>query len=330
MLSRCAASLLLVLCVSSAIAQDNAGIFEKGAQPVAVAGEGIGREGPAWHPEKGVFTCGNDNINLTPPSGAPQIFHRGGKANGLLLDAQGRLMACEWETRSVVRFEPNGSRTILADKFEGKRFNTPNDLTCDREGRIYFTDPRYGARDGMEMLDADGKTVEGVYRIDLDGKVTRILTHEVNRPNGILVSRDQKWLYVADNNNDATPDAPRRMYRFARSADGSVDGKSRVTLYDWGTGRGPDGFAEDVEGRLYVAAGLNRPTRSEPDPNVKSGIYVLSPEGKLLTFLQDSGGGATNCAFGGPDRKTLYITSGGTLFSVRTTTAGVLYWPPAP
>lgn len=315
----------LVLSAAPLFAQE--AIFESGAELKTLSGNGTGREGPAWHPEKGVFTCGNGNINLLNLAGVTSVFHQGGNSNGLLLDSQGRLMACEWETRAVVRFEPDGTWKILADKYEGKKFNTPNDLTCDAQGRIYFTDPRYGAREGMEMLDASGQTIEGVYRIDLDGKVTRIIGRELERPNGILVSRDQKWLYVADNNNDATPNASRKLVRYPLKSDGTVDHSARVTLYDWGTGRGPDGFAEDLQGRLYVAAGLNRPTRSEPDPNIKSGIYVLSPEGKLLTFLNDSGGGATNCAFGGEDRKTLYITSGGTLFSIRTTTAGALYWP---
>ena len=92
---------------------------------------------------------------------------------------------------------------MLTDRYEGKRYNTPNDLTIDSKGRIYFSDPRYGDRKGMEILDEKGRTIEGVYRIDPDGKVVRIIGRELERPNGVLVSADDKYLFVADNNNNA-------------------------------------------------------------------------------------------------------------------------------
>src|SRR5262249_33062261 len=152
-----------------------------------------------------------------------------------------------------------------------------------------------------------------------DGKVTRVLGRdEVDRPNGVLVSADGKYLYVADNNNDKV-DAARKLWRFDLNKDGSVDGKSRKLMYDWGKGRGPGGVKQAGEGRLYVAAGLNKPNPpAEPAKDVKGGIYVLSKEGKLLTFLAVPTDEVTNCAFGGEDRKTLYVTGGGVLYSVRT------------
>lgn len=109
-----------------------------------------------------------------------------------------------------------------------------------------------------------------------------------------------------------------------------MDAKSRTLLYDWGKGRGPDGLKQDVQGRLYVAAGLNRANPpAEPAGDVKGGIYVLSPEGKRLAFLPVPTDEVTNCAFGGADRQTLYVTGGGVLYRVRTTTPGRLVWPPA-
>src|SRR5205823_7577531 len=105
----------------------------------------------------------------------------------------------------------------------------------------------------MQIRDDQGRTVEGVYRIDPDGKVTRVLGREVDRPNGVLVSAGDRHLYVADNNNDAVGGA-RKLWRFDLNKDGSVDLKSRKLLYDWGKGRGPDGLKQDVKGRLYVAA----------------------------------------------------------------------------
>ncbi len=111
--------------------------------------------------------------------------------------------------------------------------------------------------------------------------------------------------------------------------DGGVDFAGRKLLYDWGDdGRGPDGVKQDQRGRLYVAAGLNKPNPPfEPAADRKGGIYVLSPEGSLLAFLPVPRDEVTNCAFGGDDRKTLYITAGGTLYSIRTTTPGRLVWP---
>jgi gluconolactonase len=228
----------------------------------------------------------------------------------------------------MVRIEPDGTLTVLADKYMGKRFNTPNDLTVDSKGRLYFSDPRYGDRTGMEIKDDQGQAVEGVYRIDPDGKVERVIGREVERANGVLVSADDKYLYVADNNNNAIKGA-RKLYRFELKPDGSVDLKSQKVLHDWGDGRGPDGLKQDEKGRLYAAAGLNRPNPPfEPAADKKGGIYVLDPDGKLLTFLPVPTDDVTNCAFGGEDRKTLYITGGGTLYSIRATAPGRVVFPP--
>lgn len=216
---------------------------------------------------------------------------------------------------------------MLTDRYEGKCYNQPNDLTVDSQGRIYFSDPRYGSREGMEIHDEQGRTIEGVYRIDPDGKVTRIIGRDLERPNGVLVSADDRFLYVADNNNDTVGGA-RKLYRFDLHKDGTVDLTSKKLLYDWGQGRGPDGLKQDQKGRLYVAAGLSKPNPPfELAEDKKGGIYVLSPEGKLLDFLPVPRDEVTNCAFGGDDLKTLYITAGGTLYSIRTTTPGRVVWP---
>src|SRR5262249_29634267 len=161
-----------------------------------------------------------------------------------------------------------------------------------------------------------GRTIEGVYRVDPDGKVSRVLGREVERANGVLVSADDKYLYVADNDNNHDGGA-RKLWRFDLKADGMVDSESRKLLTDLRKGSGPDGVKPDLKGRLYVAAGLNKPNPPfEPAEDVKGGIYVLSPEGKLLTFLPVPTDEVTNCAFGGDDLKTLYITGGGTLYSI--------------
>jgi gluconolactonase len=302
-------------------------IFEPGATLKVEAESGVGGEGPAWHPELGVLSSGNGHICRLTRDGKPVVFNDKIGSNGLLFDRQGRLLACDSAGRRMIRIDRDGAVKVLTDRYQGKRYNTPNDLTLDSQNRIYFSDPRYGNRDTMEIRDEQGRTVEGVYRIDPDGTVTRVIGREVERANGVLVSPDGKFLYVADNNNNADGGA-RKLWRFSLRGDGSVDVASRTLVYDWGTGRGPDGLKQDRKGRLYVAAGLNKPNPPfEPANDRKGGIYVLSPEGKLLAFQPVPRDEVTNCAFGGEDRRTLYVTGGGTLYSVRTTTPGHLVWP---
>ena len=179
----------------------------------------------------------------------------------------------------------------------------------------------------MEMLDKAGRKVEGVYRVDPDGRVTRIIMHEADRPNGLLVTPDDKFLFVADNNNN-TRGGARKLWRFRLKADGTIAPKSRKLIYDWGTGRGPDGMAIDAKGRLYVAGGRNEGVPPyETAGKHKGGIYVFSPKGKLITFVHIPRDEVTNCAFGGKDLKTLFITAGGTLWSIRTAVAGRPVWP---
>jgi gluconolactonase len=302
-------------------------IFAPDATLKTLASGGVGGEGPAWHPKLGLLTSGNGHICLLDHAGKSSIYRKDAGTNGLLFDREGRLLACEQDSRRITRTEPDGKITVLTDRFEGKRFNSPNDLTVDSRGRIYFSNPRYGKRTGMEIRDAQGNTVEGVYRIDPDGKLSRVIGREVQRANGVLVSSDDSYLYVADNNND-TAGGARQLWRFDLAADGTVEPYTKKLIYDWGQGRGPDGVKQDEKGRLFVAAGLNKPHPPfEPAKDVKGGIYVLSPEGKLLAFLPVPTDEVTNCAFGGADLRTLFITAGGTIYSIQTIAPGKVVWP---
>jgi gluconolactonase len=278
-------------------------------------------EGPAWHPSGSLYFTGQDRITRRDSGGAVHAFREpAGGANGLLFDRELRLLVCESRNRRITRTEPNGEITVLAESYEGHRFNSPNDLTIDSKGRIYFSDPRYGRRDDMEMRE------EGVYRIDGPGKVTRIIGREVERANGVLVSPGDKFLYVADNNNNNVGGA-RKLWRFDLKPDGSIDSASRKLIYDWRDGRGPDGVKQDRQGRLYVAAGLNKAHPPfESAAEFKGGVYVLSPEGRRLAFVPVPVDEVTNCAFGDADLKTLFITAGGTLWSIRVDTPGFVPW----
>ncbi len=290
-------------------------------KPELVLSSGAG-EGPAWHPKLGLLTSGDGNINRYDLSGQTSVFRKNAGSNGLLFDRLGRLIVCENRKRRITRTETDGTITVLANSYKGSKFNQPNDLTIDSKDRIYFTDPQYGDRTGMEMRDLDGKYVEGVYRIDPDGAVTRIITHQVDRPNGLIITPDDRYLYVAENNNDRG--GSRKLWRFEMDIDGFVKPRTQMLIHDWGTTRGPDGMKLDQAGRLYVAAGLNRPNLpQETAVKPTAGIYVFSPGGKLLTFAAISKDETTNCAFGGHDGKSLFITAGGTLWKIRTRSPGL-------
>ncbi len=296
------------------------------AKPVMLQDRGAG-EGPAWHPELGLLTSGDGHIMRRSLDGQMSIYLKDAGTNGLLFDREGRLLMCEPVRRCVSRLEKDGTRTVLADRIDGKRFNQPNDLTVDSQGRIYFSDPRYGDRSDMEIADAAGRKIEGVYRIDTDGRVSRIITHEVDRPNGLIVTPDDRYLFVADNNNNTVGGA-HKLWRFDLRADGTVDFASQKLIHDWKSTRGPDGMKLDTQGRLFVAAGLNAqnpPYETHEQPT--AGVYVFSSEGKLLEFIAIPRDECTNCAFGGPDLKTLYVTAGGTLWSMQVREPGRVVWP---
>jgi gluconolactonase len=318
---------LLVLAAGSRLAADDEpSALAPGTKPVMLQERGAG-EGPAWHPEWGLLTSGEGHIMRRSKEGEVSVYLKDAGSNGLLFDRQGRLVVCQPATRRVSRLEKNGRLNVLAERYDGKRFNQPNDLTIDSQGRIYFSDPCYGDRSRMEMTDEQGRKVEGVYRIDPDGQVTRIIAHEVDRPNGLVVTPDDRYLYVADNNNNDVGGA-RKLWRFALRGDGTADVASQKLIYDWKATRGPDGMKLDQKGRLFVAAGLNRPNPpAETQEKPTAGIYVFSPEGKLLEFIPIPRDECTNCAFGGDDLKTLFITAGGTLWSLPVREPGRPVWP---
>lgn len=296
------------------------------SKPELLQEKGAG-EGPCWHPELGLLTSGDNHIFRRDRAGKVAIYRQDSGSNGLMFDRQGRLIFCDAERRRVCRLDLDGKLTVIAEKFDGHRFNQPNDLTIDSKNRIYFSDPCYGGRAHLEMKDASGQIVEGVYRIDPDGKVSRVVGREVNRANGLVVTHDDKTLFVADNNNDAAG-AARKLWRFDLKDDGTIDPKSQKLIHDWGKTRGPDGMKLDAKGRLFVAAGLNRqnpPAEVQDKPT--AGVYVFSPEGKLLEFVNIPRDETTNVAFGGDDLKTLYVTAGGSLWSMKVNTPGKPAWP---
>ena len=268
-------------------------------------------EGPAWTPSGDLLfeEPPRDRTMKLDPQGKVSLFREEtAGANGQAFDLRGRLIVCEGNAkvggRRVARLEKNGSLTPLAERYQGKKLNSPNDLAIDRRGRIYFTDPRYSQRENLEL------DKEGVYRIDPNGKLTRIID-SLTRPNGILVSGDGRTLYVADN---ASPGGVVKLWAFDLDAAG--DAKNGRVLYDFGGGRGIDGMALDADGRIWATAGTKE----------KAGIYVFAPDkarttAALATTIpmpEDP----TNCTFGGKDRSTLYVTTTASLYRIKTTVHG--------
>jgi gluconolactonase len=253
-----------------------------------------------------------------PTTGKTSIFRSpSGMSNGLKFDADGNLIVAEgadFGGRRVVKTDlKTGKSYILAGLFEGRPLNAPNDLTIDEKGRIYFSDPRYLGHEPIEQ------PVQAVYRIDRDGSIHRIIT-DAGKPNGVCVAPDQKTLYVVSNDNGSTgigrlpPQTKLKkgamtLLAYDLAADGTA--KFRKTLVDYAPHDGPDGLVCDTEGNLYVAV------RDETRP----GIYVYSPEGNELAYIQTEL--PTNVGFGrGKESRTLYITAGKCLYRIRLTKEG--------
>ena len=241
-------------------------------------------------------------------------------ANGLLFDRQGRLVACEGGSGRVTRTDlQTGKISVLVDQYNGHPLGAPNDLCFDNQGRIYFTSR-------MALTDTAAKNVHAVYRIDPDGRVVRVLhAPDIHMPNGIVTSPDDKTLYLIE--ADGRVDRNRCILAYDLSADGTPSNARR--LIDFYPGRSGDGMAIDAEGNLYVAAGLHKTRGSSETLDTRPGIHVLSPQGKLLAFVQTPEDTLTNCRFGGADLKTLYITCGSLLMSLSTTIPGKPSYRPA-
>jgi len=249
---------------------------------------------------------------LDPKTLKATIFRSpSGMSNGLKFDAEGNMIVAEgadYGGRRLSKIDmKTGKSFILAGSFKGKRLNSPNDITIDEKGRIYFSDPRYLGHEPVEQ------PVQAVYRLDTDGKLHRVIT-DAGKPNGVCVSPDQKTLYVVCHDNGSfgigqlPMDAPLFKGRMALLAyDLNTDGsaKFRKVLVDYSPQDGPDGLTVDVEGNLYVAV------RDESKP----GIYVYSPEGKEMGYIKTEI--PTNVGFGrGPEGRMLYITAGQSVYRI--------------
>lgn len=295
------------LLIASSVCADADDFVAPDAKPEKLWGDGEFTEGPCLGPDGCIYfsDIGNRLMKFDPATMKTTAFRDpSGRSNGLKFDAKGRLIACEGANTGGNRrisITEDGKVKTVADKYMGKVFNSPNDLALDRKGRIYFSDPRYVGNEKREL------DHESVYRIDADGTVTRIIT-DAAKPNGIVLSPDQKTLYLAENNGD--PKGKRELRAYPLNADGTVGPKK--VLHDFGDLRGIDGMTVTSDGHIVVTAGRAK----------TAGVTIFTPEGKKVGFIATPED-PSNCCFGGKDLKTLYITAGKSLYRIPTKMTGV-------
>jgi gluconolactonase len=230
-------------------------------------------------------------------------------SNALTYDAKGQLHVCQHGERRIVRLEPDGKEVVVADRFEGKRLNSPNDLVFKSTGELYFTDPPYGL---PLRFDDPEKEIpfSGIYRVK-DG-VVELMSNELKVPNGLAFSPDEKYLYVSNTGNKALQDAP-CWHRFPVKEDGTLGAKEtfyEASLFSQRRPGSPDGLKVDEKGNLYCAG--------------PGGVYIFSPDATLLGMIEFAEPTA-NCNWGGKDGSTLYIASNHAIFAVQMKNKGNMF-----
>ena len=259
-------------------------------------------EGPVWHPDGYLLFSdipANTIYRWTPGSPEAVVYRQpSNHSNGLTLDHENRLLACEHDRR-VSRTEADGTVLPIAERHQGRRLNSPNDIAVHSDGSIYFTDPPYGLPRQSEGKEMD---CNGVFRLAPDGTLT-LLDDTFVRPNGLAFSPDERTLYVDDT-------AEMHVRAFDVLPDGTLaNGRLFADLRDPGEDGVPDGMKVDLAGNVFCTG--------------PGGIWVLSPEGETLDRIQVPEVPA-NLAWGDADGKTLYITARTGLYRLRTQTGGVL------
>ena len=248
-------------------------------------------EGPVSDGKGNVLFCDipNNRIHKWSPDGkVSTFFANSGGANGLYFDKGGNLFVCQMDARKVVSIDKNGKVSVLADNYDGKDLNSPNDLWLDPKGGIYFTDPRYGRRDNLEQ---DG---EHVYYLSADRKKLIRVVDDMVRPNGLIGTRDGKKLYIADHGAG-------RTYAYRINSDGTLSDKRLFAT------EGSDGMTIDNEGNIYLTT---------------DAVKVYDSKGNCKEII-DIGERPANVTFGGKDKRTLFITARTSLYSVKMRTKGL-------
>jgi gluconolactonase len=266
-------------------------------------------EGPVWFNDGGYLVWSdipnNRMLRWSPDLGAGVFRAVSNFSNGSTRDRQGRLVSCEHGTRRVTRTEPDGSLTVIADKHQGKRLNSPNDVVVKSDGSIWFTDPSYGILSDYEGYKADMEQ-DGcfVYRVDPSTGHTRIVADDFVKPNGLAFSADEKILYIADSGFSHDPVGPHHIRAFTVGEDGRLS-QGRV-FFEVNPGV-PDGMRVDIGGNVWTSC--------------RDGVLCLDPSGSALGKIRVPQM-VSNLTFGGPRRNRLFITATKSLYAVFVATTG--------
>ncbi|WP_018855445.1 SMP-30/gluconolactonase/LRE family protein [Rhizobium sp. 42MFCr.1] len=287
-------------------------LFVGSAQLEVLDGSCRWAEGPVWFDDMQCLLWSdipNQRMMRWVPDGGVSVFRSPSNfSNGNTRDRQGRLVSCEHGPRRVTRTEPDGSITILADSFEGKRLNSPNDVVVRSDGTIWFTDPTYGILSDYEGYKSDPEqSRRNVYRLDPDSGELTAVVDDFLQPNGLAFSVDETRLYIADSGASHDPAAPRHI-RVFDVVDGRTLTNGRVFCsIDTGI---PDGIRVDNQGNLWSSAG--------------DGVHCFSPDATLLGKIKVPQTVA-NLTFGGPRRNRLFITATRSVYAIYLTTNGAQY-----
>ncbi|MCW5656629.1 MAG: SMP-30/gluconolactonase/LRE family protein [Burkholderiaceae bacterium] len=275
-------------------------------------------EGPVWFGD-GRYLLFSDIPNnrilrWDDCSGALSEFRKpSNNANGHARDRQGRLISCEHLTRRITRTEYDGSITVLADRFDGKRLNSPNDIVCARDGSIWFTDPLFGILGKWEGEPAESETPMAVYRLPADGSKLQRVIDDLNAPNGLAFSPDEKILYVVESR--ATPH--RKIWAYDVAAGGKLAHK-RVFADAQGPGA-YDGIKVDVTGHVWCGFGSSSGMQAE----ALDGVRVYAPDGAAVAQIHLPERCANLC-FGGPKNNRLFMAASHSLYALYVNTTGAV------
>lgn len=276
------------------------GLFPERAKVEKVATGFQFTEGPVWWGEERALYFSDIPANrifkLTPNGRLTIVRHPSGNSNGLTRDREGRLIACEHGNRRVSRTEKEGTITVMADLFRGKKLNSPNDVVVKSDGCIYFTDPPYGIKP-----DQQEQPIQGVYRLSPDARDLSVVADNFEKPNGLAFSPDEKRLYINDSSR-------RHIRIFDVAGDGSLLNDRIFHDMDVKEPGSPDGMKVDLSGRLYCAG--------------PGGVWVFDAEGRHLGTVRTPEK-PSNCAWGDEDWRSLYITARSSVYKIRLTSPGV-------
>lgn len=262
-------------------------------------------EGPAWFPAKKTLVFSdipNSKLMQWREGDGLSVFRTSEESNGNILDLQGRLITCQHAGRNVVRTEADGRITVLADKHDGKRFNSPNDVAVRSDGTLWFTDPSWGLKERPREIPGNW-----VFKLDPETGTVEALIKDLAMPNGIIFSPDESRLYVADTGGFGELTVPelRKLPAGIHCYEMSKEGKLGKKLFQ--IEQGSDGMRADVKGNLYTTTGGK--------------VHIYNADGKKLEQI-DVPEGPANVCFGGDDFKTLFITASKSLYSIRMKNAG--------